>query len=243
MIHIVRRLRHKLLAQSAFRRYALYALGEILLVVVGILLALQINLWNQERELRKIQKLYLLRIQDDIQTMIAHTAKFEQAEEYLEYTLRALRIVEKCEADDEERAILYDVLANHQALSLFPIERTAYDEILSAGILGQIRNDSLKRSLSSLYARIESSQNSLSYFRDELGRASEVIMTHVPFTVENYEFSAVSFNLKEICASFTFRNALVEVVDARGDVGGMGRFLRMELLKTAEMLKAELQTE
>ena len=36
-------------------KYARYAIGEILLVVVGILIALQINTWNEERKNKKFE--------------------------------------------------------------------------------------------------------------------------------------------------------------------------------------------
>jgi competence protein ComGC len=46
--------REKLLAENKFRKYLLYALGEILLIVIviGILIALQINNWNENQKLR-----------------------------------------------------------------------------------------------------------------------------------------------------------------------------------------------
>ena len=52
MIKFFRKIRQKLLSQSSFRKYLLYALGEIILVVLGILIALQINNWNEIRKNR-----------------------------------------------------------------------------------------------------------------------------------------------------------------------------------------------
>jgi len=49
MIKFFRKIRHKLLSENKFRQYFIYALGEIILVVIGILIALQINTWNQHR--------------------------------------------------------------------------------------------------------------------------------------------------------------------------------------------------
>ena len=49
MIHIFRRIRQKMLTENKFSRYLLYALGEIFLVIIGILIALQINNWNDKR--------------------------------------------------------------------------------------------------------------------------------------------------------------------------------------------------
>lgn len=49
MIHFLRRIRQRLLAENKFTKYLLYAIGEIFLVVIGILIALQVNNWNQQR--------------------------------------------------------------------------------------------------------------------------------------------------------------------------------------------------
>ncbi|MDX1463776.1 MAG: DUF6090 family protein [Marinirhabdus sp.] len=46
MIKFFRRLRHRLLNENKVGKYLIYALGEIVLVVIGILIALQINSWN-----------------------------------------------------------------------------------------------------------------------------------------------------------------------------------------------------
>ena len=50
MISIFRRVRQKLPEENRITRYPLYAVGEILLVVIGILIALQVNNWNEERK-------------------------------------------------------------------------------------------------------------------------------------------------------------------------------------------------
>ncbi|MEW4925770.1 DUF6090 family protein [Algibacter sp. 2305UL17-15] len=53
MIKFFRKIRQKLLSENRFRKYLLYAVGEIVLVVIGILIALQINNWNQNKVTRK----------------------------------------------------------------------------------------------------------------------------------------------------------------------------------------------
>ena len=49
MLRFFRQIRQRLLTNNKFSKYLLYAIGEILLVVIGILIALQIDNWNQER--------------------------------------------------------------------------------------------------------------------------------------------------------------------------------------------------
>ena len=50
MINFFRRIRQKLFSENKFSKYLIYALGEIVLVVMGILIALQINNWNEQRK-------------------------------------------------------------------------------------------------------------------------------------------------------------------------------------------------
>ena len=50
MIKFFRRIRQKLLSESKFSKYLLYAIGEIVLVMIGILLALQVNTWNEQKK-------------------------------------------------------------------------------------------------------------------------------------------------------------------------------------------------
>ena len=49
MLHLLRRIRNKLLQKGKFKNYFFYTIGEIFLVVIGILIALQINNINQKR--------------------------------------------------------------------------------------------------------------------------------------------------------------------------------------------------
>lgn len=59
MIKFFRRIRKTLLTENKFSKYLLYAIGEIVLVVIGILIALQINNWNeQQKNETKINKLF-----------------------------------------------------------------------------------------------------------------------------------------------------------------------------------------
>ena len=50
MIPFFRKIRYQLAKDNKFFKYSRYAIGVIVLVVVGILIALQINNWNEERK-------------------------------------------------------------------------------------------------------------------------------------------------------------------------------------------------
>ena len=59
MIPFFRKIRKKMADDNRPLKYMRYAIGEIVLVVVGILIALQINTWNEERKERVLEKNYL----------------------------------------------------------------------------------------------------------------------------------------------------------------------------------------
>jgi hypothetical protein len=58
------------MSEGNLLKYLKYALGEILLVVVGILIALQINNWNENRKKQNLEKHYLNRLISDLQADI-----------------------------------------------------------------------------------------------------------------------------------------------------------------------------
>ncbi|WP_445386481.1 DUF6090 family protein [Robiginitalea sp. IMCC44478] len=67
MFRFFRQLRQKFLAENRFSRYFLYAVGEILLVVIGILIALQVNNWNEGRKDRVLEKEVLFALKQTLE--------------------------------------------------------------------------------------------------------------------------------------------------------------------------------
>ena len=102
MISFFRKIRQHLLSENKFSKYLLYAIGEIILVVIGILIALQVNNWNQDRILKKQEELLLQEI----------NAEFKYNKTELESTL--LRY-------DQSRGSLSKIIA------LFPIDVKSVD--------------------------------------------------------------------------------------------------------------------
>ncbi len=68
MIKFFRKIRQKLLRENKFSKYVLYAIGEIVLVVIGILIALQINNWNEFKKDRVIENKLLNELKENLNT-------------------------------------------------------------------------------------------------------------------------------------------------------------------------------
>jgi hypothetical protein len=70
MINFFRRIRKQLADDNKPWKYARYCIGEILLVVIGILIALQINSWNADRINNQEEKRYLLRLTNEVRSEV-----------------------------------------------------------------------------------------------------------------------------------------------------------------------------
>ena len=62
MIKFFRHIRQSMINQNRTKKYLLYAIGEIILVVIGILIALQINNWNEDQKSRKDERYVLTEV-------------------------------------------------------------------------------------------------------------------------------------------------------------------------------------
>lgn len=71
MITIFRKIRQRLISENRFTKYLLYALGEIVLVVIGILIALQINNANENKKNADKVKILLGKVQNELETDIS----------------------------------------------------------------------------------------------------------------------------------------------------------------------------
>ena len=72
MIKFFRKIRQNLLSEGKTGKYFKYATGEILLVVIGILIALSINNWNEDRKNRLKEAVYLEGIKTDLESDIKY---------------------------------------------------------------------------------------------------------------------------------------------------------------------------
>jgi sensor domain CHASE-containing protein len=79
MIKFFRKIRQNLLSENKFSKYLLYAVGEIVLVIIGILIALAINQKNTDKNNNELRDLYLIQLNEEInenlKTIINHRDK------------------------------------------------------------------------------------------------------------------------------------------------------------------------
>ena len=110
MIKFFRQIRYQLMEEKKVSGYLKYAIGEIILVVIGILIALQINNWNQERINRKRERSYLIELKESLQSdklQIQQVLNFNVAKDSIIVNL--MRIFESRLTNSELCNFLYRV--------------------------------------------------------------------------------------------------------------------------------------
>ncbi len=150
MIKFFRKIRQRLLTENKFSKYMLYAIGEIILVVIGILIALQINNANENRKLDTQEQNYLIALQEEFRY------NKEQLEKVVyknnRYGDAALEILKHTGPDtpqitEEEFSKLFLRMINSEVQ--YRPSNGVLEEIISSGKLDIFKNQELKKHLSS----------------------------------------------------------------------------------------------
>jgi len=185
MFRIFRKVRSDLLLESNSRRYAAYAVGEVILVIVGILIALQVNNWNEgrieQRQVREYAQALISDLERDIAMVEPITRQMQRTLEKLD-TLGAY--TRGKHLDQMNNLDLYFLISS-AGYRPYQWNRAAVDQMKSSGALGNIKNadlvmkitayDSLTRHLSDDYT----TDRELSLELMKL--ADEVVDSNYPF--------------------------------------------------------------
>ena len=134
-------------------KYLKYAIGEIILVVIGILIALQINTWNENRQKRNLEEGYLTEIKENLvrdslnisETILFHKQKADSITE----TLALFKQAENGLSYFSSLQLKLPILASHYD---FEPVRTAFDNMVSSEKIRLISNEKLRLSLSNYYS-------------------------------------------------------------------------------------------
>jgi hypothetical protein len=213
MINFFRRIRQRFLTGNKFSKYLIYAVGEIILVVIGILIALSINNWN---EIRK-EGIEELKILSEIQSNLKQSLK------------EAKRVLH----DNEKDVTSYTYLLNHveqklpysvvldTAFCRIPswaspyLTYTAYESLKSRGSK-LVSNDSLRMQITKMF------ENEMTYIMDDWDKAewrdSESIVR--PYFAKHFaenldEVTAKPNNYESLIIDSEFTNLLRLVIVMR----------------------------
>jgi len=156
MLSLFRNIRKIILSDGKGRKYVWYAFGEVLLLVIGILIALQINNWNENRLDRKQEYQYLVRLREDLQFEIG---LMTDAIRYAENRIAAVRLLEEAAANPKiatERPNAMAIAVETVTWRSFPeISAFVYTELQGTGHLSLIRSEALRRDIAAYYSSIQ----------------------------------------------------------------------------------------
>ncbi|MEZ4739298.1 MAG: DUF6090 family protein [Flavobacteriales bacterium] len=149
MIRFLRSIRQSLLAKGRITRYLAYAIGEIVLVVIGIVIALQLNNWNNEQQLKQVEIKYLKEIANNLQ---ADSVDIQFNIDFNEVRRRAAEMVLKSLEEHEAYSDTMDqYFGNLLYTTRSVMNYSAYETLKSRG-LEIISNDSLRMMITQLYS-------------------------------------------------------------------------------------------
>ncbi len=155
-----RKIKQLLIAENKFSKYLIYASGEIILVVIGILLALQINSWKIVADNRKLAKNTLYKIRKDLQDDIANLQMVERFKTNQKEACTKLIGFFVNLSDPVEDTIQFINDIQQTLYFVLPSSNeTAFDMAKSNGYLNIIPNDSLEEQLAKYYSDITLTQH------------------------------------------------------------------------------------
>jgi hypothetical protein len=157
MIKFFRKVRQKLLSENKFSKYLIYAIGEIVLVVIGILIALQINNWNLTQQDRKTEKQNLLALQEEFSKNKAIIQEvIQQNNQNISGAEKMTQSFSNASKDtiSEQTIAIYGSETFGTEINFEP-ETGVLAEIISSGQLKLIRNNELKHKLAGFNSKID----------------------------------------------------------------------------------------
>ncbi|MEC7771799.1 MAG: DUF6090 family protein [Bacteroidota bacterium] len=247
MIKFFRKIRQKLLSENKFSKYLIYAIGEIILVVIGILIAIQLNDFNGDRKEREKELSFLQKLKDDIHLDIQDlTLRDSILAVYQSNQEKGWKLF--LEAESVKDMLTLDSLIQFRWQS-FAVNRKTYDEMINTSGIYIITNRDLLNDLSDHYALIELYQQNFREINEdsrEYYKASN--LDHFDFIKRHYRdrsFDTTSIDTTWISnhnspTYLALSRFYSHVINA---VNGVQRRYITEILSNSKELVAEIELE
>ncbi len=198
MLRFFRQLRRRMLPESRFGKYFLYAIGEIMLVVIGILIALQVNNWNDQRRDRLKSMEFHQRMIDDLDLIIKTSSRdVDRASEVTRSLSRSVEILEGKTGNDSTLEILDYALNNYYQMVRLNTELSSYEEMKSSGQIALITSTEVRNKISGYVTY----HNAIGKIFDQL--ATKVNESNI---LNRYITTRVANDLQDNTISYTFED-------------------------------------
>ncbi|MEM1260106.1 MAG: DUF6090 family protein [Bacteroidota bacterium] len=215
MIKFFRHIRQKLLSENKFSRYLLYATGEIILVVIGILIALQINNWNDLKKERQIERQYLEALRSEF---VANLEKLDASITSCN-TLAAqlgtlLTYFEPKKSDTINSATIARNFGEALRYQInFNPNTGVQKDLISSGNLRQIRNAVLRQKIASFdtaLGEIEKQESGAIDVKDDIGKTIIKLVSMRPIFESGGSEVLGNSKFEEVDVKLVFNNMEVE---------------------------------
>lgn len=185
MIKFFRHIRKNLMETGKTGKYLKYAIGEIILVVIGILIALQLNNANENRKNRLQAEIWRADIVEDLRSTQRNLQwridYYKQALDFAEITLPALKTQEPFTAEQGWRMVLGAFQAGQ--IMPFRVSGPTYREVQAAGALYSIGNREAMTGLANYY---EVTANDVEVISGGSPPYRDMIREKMPWALQNY---------------------------------------------------------
>ncbi len=166
-----RKIRRTLLKENRFSKYLLYVIGEVVLVVIGILIALQINNWSEARKRSaEEQRLLVALVEDFEQNKIRIEEAISSERDMIEMSKSLIGTMQSNQKVVNMDSVRFWVASGAKSWWKAQFVTGTYDAMVSSGKIDILESDDLKRILSQFAADIDSGfedhQESMSYLID-----------------------------------------------------------------------------
>ena len=165
MIKFFRKIRQKLINENRVQKYLLYAIGEIVLVVIGIVIALQLNISYTNKQSQNTIRQYLSELNKEInQNTGIVTAELADLNRNIKTANKYLKTINTQTPNAVQDSTLRNMIARLGPSNLFPLANSVFEDFNSSGLINTIKNDSLKRDIILIKTRI----NAYDFSKEEL---------------------------------------------------------------------------
>jgi len=152
MIKFFRRIRQNLLTENKFSKYLLYAIGEIILVFIGIAMALQFNNWNEDKKTKEKERHALIEIISDLDLNISSlNAIIYTDSNSINTCINSINIIIK---NLEQTKTYHDSLAIHFSYTFnyadLDLKSSGYESLASIG-MDLISDNELRSEIGKFY--------------------------------------------------------------------------------------------
>lgn len=151
MIKFFRKIRQNLLSENKFSKYILYAIGEIALVMIGILLALSVSNWNTQRQENETNIRLLKKMDNELQLNIDRLSFMKNHKSGYINNIKTNDSLEVILINGISENDLEKVANNYFISSTFNLHASTYEEMKNTGRLYKLGSDILLNEIETYY--------------------------------------------------------------------------------------------